>query len=343
MREKPNYATKLLAILLVCTLILSGCGSFVDKAVDDGAEGLPSSIVPSATAKPGTAPWTKATASSTAQPPTTKPSMTPQASASPDTGESQRTETPSPSPVATQSPPSAEEPAATPSPSAKPGAKPSATTTSSATPKPSGTPKPSAVPKQGKLVALTFDDGPDAKYTPQILNILKEHNVKATFFVVGIQVKAFPSMLKLIADEGHMIGNHSWDHKKLTQLSNAAVQKEIAQTNASIDKILGEPTAWFRAPYGALNSQVSKVIEQSGSTHVGWTVDTKDWAGSTPSQMLETTKRQLKPGGIILMHNFGGKGGNLDNTVAFLPELIEYLQDQGYTLVTIPELYNARK
>lgn len=190
-----------------------------------------------------------------------------------------------------------------------------------------------------KKVALTFDDGPDKKYTNKILDILKEKGVPATFFVVGKQVKLYPDTMKRIYKEGHAIANHSWDHKNFTKLSNDQMKQQIAKTDRAIKEAVGTNTAWFRAPYGAKNKQVKSIISKTGNTEIGWTIDTRDWAGTSKKEMMANVKKNLKPNGIILMHSFGGKGGKLDNTVEFLPELIDYLIEHNYTLVTIPELY----
>lgn len=198
--------------------------------------------------------------------------------------------------------------------------------------------KPSTMPI--KKVALTFDDGPDEKYTNLVLDILEDKEVKATFFVVGKQVELFPETMKRIVEEGHAIGNHSWDHKNFTKISTKQINHQIDKTNNAIKAAVDISTEWVRAPYGAKNKKVKSAISKSGNTEVGWTVDTRDWAGTAKEDMMANVKKNLKPDGIILMHSFGGKGGKLDNTVEFLPELIDYLHEQNYTLVTIPELYN---
>ncbi|TMV49505.1 polysaccharide deacetylase family protein [Paenibacillus mesophilus] len=193
--------------------------------------------------------------------------------------------------------------------------------------------------KQGvKRVALTFDDGPDKKYTPLILDELKKREVKATFFVVGIQVAKYGDVLKRITAEGHAIGNHSWDHADLTKRTPEQVAEQIGKTDNAIHKALGTGTDLFRPPYGAADDKVKKAAAAAHRHLVQWTVDTRDWAGTTPEEMLEKVKKQTKPDGIILMHCFGGKNGKLDNTVEALPKMIDYLKEEGYTFVTVPEL-----
>ncbi|OBR65765.1 hypothetical protein A7K91_14055 [Paenibacillus oryzae] len=185
-------------------------------------------------------------------------------------------------------------------------------------------------------MALTFDDGPDTRYTTAILDILKEKNVKATFFVVGTQVKKYPDVLKRIVEEGHAIGNHSQNHKDLSKLTKEQIAKEIDQADAAIEDVLGYKPELFRAPYGALSQTLKKTLKEKDRKLVGWTVDTRDWAGTSIKDMREVISNNSKPNGIILMHSFGGK--HIANTVKMLPDVIDDLTKQGYTFVTADEL-----
>ncbi len=187
-----------------------------------------------------------------------------------------------------------------------------------------------------KVVALTFDDGPDAKYTPAILDTLKEKGVKATFFVVGTQVKKYPDMMKRIVDEGHALGNHSYDHKQLTKLNKTQILKQFEDTDQLIKDAVGFYPKAIRAPYGALNDTVRKVMKENDRYHVGWTVDTRDWAGTSVSDMRKLIKEETKNNGIILMHSFGGK--HIQNTVDMIGDVIEDLKALGFTFVTTDEL-----
>jgi peptidoglycan-N-acetylglucosamine deacetylase len=190
-------------------------------------------------------------------------------------------------------------------------------------------------PRGLKLVALTFDDGPDEKYTGQILDILKKNRIRATFFVLGKQVKAHPDMLKRIHNEGHIIGNHSWGHPYLPHLSNKKLAQEMNQTNYVVNQLIGKDMRLMRPPYGAVKGKI-KALEQMGFEMVQWDIDTLDWKkGRTAEDILQTVKTNLAPGSIILEHNAGGPR---DATVKALPPLIEYLRQQGYQFVTIDEL-----
>ncbi|WP_341281098.1 polysaccharide deacetylase family protein [Paenibacillus sp. FSL H8-0537] len=221
-------------------------------------------------------------------------------------------------------------PASSPTPTSKPAP----TATPSASPKgENGASKPD---KEQKLVALTFDDGPDSRYTPAILDILKKKGVKATFFVVGVQVKKDPDVLKRIVDEGHEIGNHTTHHKDLTKLTKSQIWEEITTTDKLIKDAVGFTPNLVRAPYGAVNSTVKQLMKEKGRELVSWNVDTRDWAGTSIAVMKQNISEHTKPGGIILMHSFGGKG--IKNTVDMLPDVIDSLHKKGYTFVTIDEM-----
>lgn len=192
-----------------------------------------------------------------------------------------------------------------------------------------------------KLVALTFDDGPDKKYTLEVLDILQKNGVKATFFTVGIQVKKYPEVMKRIAQEGHAIGNHSTHHPDLSKLDSKAIKEEIKETDTLIEQAAGYVPRLVRAPYGALSPLVKNIVKANNRELVGWTVDTRDWAGESVADMRENVNKNTKPGGIILMHSFGSK--HVKNTVELLPLIIEDLSKQGYTFVTVDELLSAKK
>ncbi|EGP67386.1 polysaccharide deacetylase [Streptococcus sp. oral taxon 056 str. F0418] len=183
-----------------------------------------------------------------------------------------------------------------------------------------------------KMVALTFDDGPDAKTTPQALDILKKYGVKATFFMVGQNVAGNEAIIKRVKQEGHQIGLHTWDHPVLTKLPIETVKKEIFDTQTAIYNVVGIKPMITRPPYGAINQTIQKVIDQS---FIMWDVDSLDWKSrNTKSIMQEIAK--TKPGSIILMHDIH------QTSIDALPSVLQYLQEKGYTLVTVDELLEGR-
>lgn len=181
-----------------------------------------------------------------------------------------------------------------------------------------------------KLVALTFDDGPSAITTPQVLDILERYKIKSTFYLVGKNISGNESLLKRMKKAGHEIGNHSWDHQDLTKLSPEQVKAEIDDTSAAVKDVLGQGTKTMRPPYGATNDIVRSCLELPP---VMWTVDTYDWQNKNPSTILENIKNALQPGSVILMHDIH------QTTVDALIPVLDYLVSQGYKFVTISELY----
>ncbi len=190
-----------------------------------------------------------------------------------------------------------------------------------------------------KVVALTFDDGPWAKSTPEILDILKKNNIKATFFVVGEMLKEHPELGQRIVTDGHIIANHTWHHwyRKLSQQEAAF---EIDGTSNLIYKTTGIKNTIFRPPGGVLNNGVVDYAKSKNYPIIMWSADTEDYARPAPSTIVSRAERQTKPGGILLMHD---GGGDRSNTVAALPEIISYFKKQGYSFATIPELLQMQE
>lgn len=188
-------------------------------------------------------------------------------------------------------------------------------------------------------VALTFDDGPNLYYTPQVLTILRRYGVHATFFAIGQNVQLYPELVQREYNEDHIIGNHSWSHPNLTERSSASVHSQLSRTSDIIQQTLGIRPALFRPPYGALNAQVGLQASQLGLTPILWNVDTRDWdqPHSTVRVIVNNVLNEVGNGGIILMHD---GGGDRSRTIAALPEIITTLQQRGYRLVTVPQLLN---
>ncbi|WP_374966433.1 polysaccharide deacetylase family protein [Lysinibacillus sp. RS5] len=182
---------------------------------------------------------------------------------------------------------------------------------------------------QKKRVALTFDDGPDAKVTPQVLAILKKYDAKATFFMVGTNVSKNPAIVEQVYEAGHEIGNHTWNHPKLTSLSTSAVKQEVDKTSNAIYNAIGQYPTVFRPPYGATNDKVRSVITMPS---ILWSIDTLDWKHRNADKVLSYVKASAKDGSIILMHDIH------QSTANGLENVILYLQKQGYEFVTVSEI-----
>ncbi|MFB2895939.1 polysaccharide deacetylase family protein [Aerosakkonemataceae cyanobacterium BLCC-F50] len=193
---------------------------------------------------------------------------------------------------------------------------------------------------QDKVIALTFDDGPWGKYTNEILEILKDNDIKATFFWIGRNVKAFPQIALQVVAEGHAIGNHTWSHS-YRNMNKVIAYKEIESTKAIIKKITNVETTLFRPPGGILiNGPAGYALSQKYAVLM-WSDDSTDYARDVSvNTIINRVKRGAKPGAIVLMHD---GGGDRSRTVQALPTIINSLKKQGYRFVTIPELMGIQK
>lgn len=190
-----------------------------------------------------------------------------------------------------------------------------------------------------KVAALTFDDGPDQRYTPQILDVLRKHHVKATFFLMGSRVVKHPNVARRIVNEGHAIGNHTYWHPQLTKSGIHVLKWEIRNTNKQIFQATGKTTQWFRAPYGALNERQVLMLGTMGYKGIGWSIDTEDWRSPGAKVITARVMNKVHPGAIILMHCAGHWTQNLSGTVEALNTMIPLLKKHGYRFVTIPEMW----
>lgn len=191
-----------------------------------------------------------------------------------------------------------------------------------------------------KEVALTFDDGPDDVWTPRILDVLAQHDVKATFMCVGERIQQNPEVLRRIVRDGHVVGNHSWDHPNLTKIPLAEVRTEIERTGSEIHRIAGVRPRLFRPPYGALNAEVIREATSLDYKIIFWNVDSLDWAGLTSFQVEANILAHAGPGSIVLQHSAGGRGESLADTVNALPDVVKKLREEGYKFLTVSDLLN---
>jgi len=193
------------------------------------------------------------------------------------------------------------------------------------------------------IVAITFDDGPNPLYTPRILDILKEKDVKATFFAVGLHVKKYPDIAERIVAEGHDIGNHTYTHKDLVPATRRMILAQLHKTDQIIRRVTGTSTKLFRPPRGIYGSAARRLlVDEEGYRLILWSVSSIDWRRVSPRSILRRIARHTRPGSILLFHDSGAlirrEGGSRENTVEALPMVIDYLRAKGYEMVTISEM-----
>jgi len=195
-------------------------------------------------------------------------------------------------------------------------------------------------PQDGKRISLTFDDGPAEGFTEQVLAILREYNVPATFFVCGKNVEEHPDLLRRIVAEGHAIGNHTYSHLFVYFKSRRRIAEEIDRTQAIIEKVVGFRPAIFRPPYGARWFGLVPVLLKRGMRLILWSATGYDWSKDVRG-IIESAVRELKPGAIILLHD--GRetrpAAEIDRsrTVLALPEIIIKARAQGYNFAPLED------
>lgn len=192
-----------------------------------------------------------------------------------------------------------------------------------------------------KVVALTFDDGPNKKYTEEILEVLWLNEIKATFFVVGRNVDDHPGIAMAVFRDGHVIANHGYSHHHLNRLSGEAIETELTKTNTSIHKVIGVYPALFRPPYGACSLKSARVAKNLGLTTIMWSAMTDDYHNdsTTPEKIASAIIKLVRPGTIIGLHDGGGKR---EKTVVALQIIIDSLIDEGYEFLTVPDLLGVQ-
>ncbi len=199
-------------------------------------------------------------------------------------------------------------------------------------------------PREGKRVTLTFDDGPAEKFTEQILGILREHRVPATFFVCGKNAEQHPELLRRIVAEGHEVGNHSYSHFFTYFKSRRRMAREIDNTQAIIEKLTGQRPSFFRPPYGARWFGLVPTLLQRGMHLILWSATGYDWKKDAQG-IVNAALRELKPGAIILLHD--GREArppaeiDRSGTVAALPAIIAGARERGYTFAPLRDFLPA--
>ena len=213
---------------------------------------------------------------------------------------------------------------------------------SNSTPSPAPTPAKPATYAQVRVdqpyIAMTFDDGPSAENTPRLLEMLKQRNIKATFFLIGQNVAANPDLVRRILADGHEIGNHSWTHPQLSKLSDDRVTMEITKTQDAIKDASGFTPSLLRPPYGAITPRQREWVEDRfGLNVILWSVDPFDWKRPGASVITQRILSQVRPGAIILSHDIHKQ------TVDAMPATLDGLIAKGYKFATVSQLIATNK
>ena len=183
--------------------------------------------------------------------------------------------------------------------------------------------------QEDKKIAITFDDGPDAVFTPALLDGLKQRNVKASFFVIGQESEKYPELIQRMKEEGHLIGNHTYHHVELTRVDAQTEQKEIEMTNEVLEQITGERPVFLRPPYGSWREEILQDMEM---LPVKWNIDPLDWCTKSTGDIVRKVVTQAEENGIILLHDCYGP------SVEAGLQIIDTLTEAGYRFVTVDEL-----
>lgn len=189
------------------------------------------------------------------------------------------------------------------------------------------------------LLALTFDDGPNRTFTPQVLSLLRHYHGRATFFLVGQEALAYPDVVQGLRAAGMEIGNHGMHHRVLRGLTPEEVRAEVLDGERAIAQAGGGRTRLYRLPRGKMDCVSLRVLRELGYTVVGWSVDTQDWCTPPARHIADTILQHLAPGQIVLLHDGPRQRAH---TVEALRLLLPELRRRGYALVTVSELLRAR-
>jgi peptidoglycan/xylan/chitin deacetylase (PgdA/CDA1 family) len=185
----------------------------------------------------------------------------------------------------------------------------------------------------GPYIALTFDDGPAEKLTPKLLDLLAEHHIKVTFFVIGQNVAEHPEIVARAAREGHEIGNHTWSHPNLAKMSDENVRRQLRQTDDAIKQAIGKRPTLMRPPYGNLTARQKQWVHQEfGYDIILWDVDPLDWKRPGPAVVTNRILKETRPGSIVLSHDIH------PGTIEAMHDTLNQLEAKGFKFVTVSEL-----
>ncbi len=190
----------------------------------------------------------------------------------------------------------------------------------------------------GMKIALTFDDGPHPRLTPEILDILKKYDIHATFFLVGENANNYPNVVEQILADGHEIGNHTYTHGKVSECGFFEMKKEFEACESAIYEIADYKTKLLRPPEGYLDSKIKAISKELDYNIILWNIDTKDWAHEAPEKICKNITDHISGGSIILMHDYISYNSPTPKALElFIPVLLE----QGYQFVVVSDLIGS--
>ena len=196
----------------------------------------------------------------------------------------------------------------------------------------------SRLPGADRVASITFDDGPNPRATPRILDVLKGEDVKATFFILGRHADRWPDLVQRVADEGHQVGNHGWHHRKLHRRTPGYVRDDLTKGTDSIARACGVHPTVFRAPHGFRSPWVTPIARSMGQRTIGWSLGVWDSARPGVDEIVRRTLDGMRPGSILLLHDGDGydPDGDRQQTAEALPGIIRGLRTRGFSFMTLP-------
>jgi len=201
------------------------------------------------------------------------------------------------------------------------------------------------LPHRSRLLALTYDDGPNDPYTWRMMEVLERHGAKATFFLLGGFVQQKPEIARALVAAGHAIGSHTWDHRNLIFASSAETRRQLQQTRQAILEATGVDTAIFRPPFGGRRPASLRVARQLGLQPVMWNVSCQDWKAKSADEIVTRAERQIRGGDVVLLHDgeYHRIGVDRSRSVAATDRILSRYKAEGYDFVTIPEMMETQR
>jgi len=196
-------------------------------------------------------------------------------------------------------------------------------------------------PRAGRRIALTFDDGPDADWTPRVLDVLAARDVRGTFFLVGARAARTPATVRAIAAAGHEIASHGWSHRSLWLCGPRRTADEIDRAQVTLRALSGRTPTLFRPPWGMVNAALFPLLRARGVRPVFWSIQPEGWRPAPADAQAAYVVGRAHPGAIVDLHDAEGTPGAPARLVAALPAMIDGLRARGYALTTVGDLLTA--